>query len=58
MSVFKMEHLHVRLVNGLPQQLERVADGGYRSAFLIPKAPQMEDPPPYREPASAHSESR
>ena len=38
MSVFTMEHLRVRLVNGLPQRLERVADSGYRSAFLIPKA--------------------
>ena len=38
-----MEHLRLRLVNGLPQRLERVADGGkYRSAFLIPKARRME----------------
>ena len=42
MSVFIMEHLCVRLVNGLPQRLERVADGGYRSAFLIPKARRKE----------------
>ena len=42
MSVFTMEHLRVCLVNGLPQRLERVADGGYRSAFLIPKASRME----------------
>ena len=37
-----MEHLRVRLVNGLPQWLARVADGNYRSAFLIPKARRME----------------
>ena len=37
-----MKYLRVRLVNGLPQRLERVADGGYRSAFLIPKARRME----------------
>ena len=43
MTVFMLEHLRVRLVNGLPQRLERVADGGKdRSAFLIPKASQME----------------
>ena len=42
MSVFTMEHLRVRLVNGLPQRLDRVADCGYRSAFLIPKASLME----------------
>ena len=42
MSVLMMEHLRVRLVNGLPQRLERVTDGGYRSAFLIPKARRME----------------
>ena len=42
MSVFTMEHLRVRLVNGLPQRLERVADGGYFSAFLIPKVRRMD----------------
>ena len=42
MSVFMMEHLRVRLVNCLPQRVERVADGGKcLSAFLTPKARQM-----------------
>ena len=37
-----MEHLRVRLVNGLSQRLEGVADGKYVSAFLFPKARWME----------------
>ena len=38
-----MELLRVRLLSGLPQRLERVADGGkYCSAFLIPKARRMD----------------
>ena len=43
MSVFMIEHLRSRLVNGLPQRLKWVADGGkYHSAFLVPKAHRME----------------
>ena len=36
-----MEHIRVRIVDGLPQRLERAADG-YLSAFLIPKARRPE----------------
>ncbi len=36
------EHLRVRLVDGLPQRLERVSDGKFRSAFLFPKARRLE----------------
>ena len=37
-----IEYLLLRLVNGLPQRLERGADRKYLSAFLFPKARQME----------------
>ena len=37
-----MEHLRVRLVNGLRQRPERVGDGKYLSTFLFPKERRME----------------
>lgn len=42
MSEEKIEHLRVRLLDRLPQRIERVADDKYRSAFLIPKARRLE----------------
>ena len=55
MSVFMMERLRVRLVNGLPQRLERVLWLSFSLSYS--KGAPDGGPPVYREPASAHSES-